>query len=81
MQLMPQRRMQGVGGIVSFAEARAPIVFTHDDGHTQTIEETVLIGYPLATTMPRTLPSLLGCNVLQNFTLRMFGPEGIVALE
>lgn len=81
MRLLPQRRMRGVGGVVSYAKARVSILFTHEAGDARTVEETVLIGYPSPTATPRALPSLLGCNVLQHFTLRMFGPQGIVALD
>lgn len=77
LEALPRVRVSGVGS-PEYASCPAVFAFVHEDGLIQTLDTSALCTFP---SMPTPLASLLGCNVLEQFTLRMLGPTAEVVLE
>lgn len=65
----------GIGGLAHYASVPATLVLLHDDGRVDLLEQDVLITTPSAAN--RTLPSLLGMDVLQHYKLTITGRKDI----
>lgn len=77
LRALPQISVSGVG-VASYAPAEAVLAFDHEDGFVQSVDALVLCTDPEMSAPPF---SLLGCNVLEQFSVRLFGPAAEVILE
>lgn len=72
-------RVEGIGGAIPCRSLEASYVLEHDDGEYDAFEDTVLVA--AVTTSNRSVPSLLGWNMLQHYRLALDRAVGAVTLE